>query len=154
MLYQKPRTLGKDIKDRGALPQSKRELPDTHCAGFYSTKEKPTNYMRVICKVAVAILTYMIWQVQSQLYFNRQLQMLLKEFIKDCTKSSRNNGTYNNSELWQRAWSLGEHYCSTPQIRTKPGAVPTLQASPVVISYSCTSVRQYRKENTKKKVIQ
>jgi len=53
VLYQEPRTPGKDIKDRGTLPQSKRELPDSYTVlGIYSTKEKPTYYMRVICKVA------------------------------------------------------------------------------------------------------
>lgn len=79
--------------------------------------------------------------------------MLLKEFIKDHTNSSHNNGTYNDSKSWQIAWSFEEHYCNTPWTRTKQMCcLRTLQAGPWntgVTSYSYTSVRENRKEKKK-----
>lgn len=80
--------------------------------------------------------------------------MLLKEFIKDHTNSSHNNGTYNDSKSWQIAWSFEEHY-NTPWTRKKQMCcLRTLQAGPWntrVTSYSYTNVRENRKE---KNVIQ
>lgn len=78
--------------------------------------------------------------------------MLLKEFIKDCTNSSHNNGTYNDSKSWQIAWSFEERYYNTPWTRTKQMChLRTLQAGPWntgVISYSCTRFRENRKKKS------